>query len=78
MQFFFQMDGVLELYPLGLEELAGVGYTFGRVGMSAPNSQHLAHTQASKTALSPFKEFCGFPDGLLVCGAVPGLYPSCW
>ena len=54
---FFQMVGVLELYSLGLEELAGVGYTFGMIGMSAPNSQHLTHSQASKSALSPFQVF---------------------
>jgi len=32
----FQMDGVLELYPLELEELAGVGYAFGKIGIIIP------------------------------------------
>ena len=60
------MVGVLELYSLGLEELAGVGYTFGMIGMSAPNSQHLTHAQASKTALSPFQVFF-FVNSQMAC-----------
>lgn len=67
----FQKDGVLGLYPKGLEELAGVDYTSDRTNMSVPNSQHQAHSQASKTALLPFQGFCAFPDDLLDCEAVP-------
>jgi len=71
----FQMDSVLQLYSLELQELAGVGYAFGKIGMIIPSSQHLVHTLANKTALS---QFCEFPDGLLDCEVVSELYLSCW
>ena len=47
----FQMGGVLELYPLGLKELAAVDCLVDRTDMIAPSSPHLIHTQASKTSL---------------------------
>ena len=47
----FQMGGVLELYPLGLKELAVVDCLVDRTDMIAPSSPHLTHTQASKTSL---------------------------
>ena len=71
----FQMDDVLELYPLELEELAGLGYAFGKI--TTPSSQRLAYTPASKIIFSPSQEFYEFPNGLLDCGAVSELYLLC-
>jgi len=72
------MDGVLELYPLELEELAEMGYALGQDWYNCTQFFTTTSYFDSTTALPPSQEFCEFQDGLFDCGAVSELYLLWW